>query len=96
MTSRRITVIAVAAVIAALVSALPPVIERLSPPAGLIRSVFPQLAFGGAPMDARTSEINLRFLDEEPGAAPPEFQRALARIFLRLSLADGRVFRRRQ
>ena len=37
MTSRRITVIAIAAAIAALVSILPPIIERLSPPTGLVR-----------------------------------------------------------
>ena len=66
MTSRRVTVIAVAAAIAALVSILPPIIERLSPPTGLVRSMFSQLAFGGPPIEARTSEINLRCLDEQP------------------------------
>ena len=66
MTSRRITAIAVAAAIAALVSILPPIIERLSPPTGVVRSMFSQLAFGGPPMDARTNEISLRFLDEQP------------------------------
>ena len=65
MTSRRVTVIAVAAAIAALVSILPPIIERLSPPTGLVRSMFTNLAFGGAPTDTRTNEINLRFLDEQ-------------------------------
>jgi hypothetical protein len=65
MTSRPAIGLAVCAAIAALMSALPPIIERLSPPAGLVRSVFPQLAFGGAPIDARTTEINLRFLDEQ-------------------------------
>src|SRR4029453_11613928 len=66
MTSRRVTAIAVAAAIAALVSILPPIIERLSPPTGLVRSVFSQKAFGGVPTDGRTDEINLRFLDEQP------------------------------
>ena len=59
--------------IAALLSALPPIIERLSPQTGLIRSVFSQPAFGGAPIDARTSEINLRFLDEQPGLPRQNF-----------------------
>ena len=64
MISRPAAGIAVCAAIAVLLSALPPVIEQLSPPAGLVRSVFQQLSFGGAPMDATTPEINLRFLDE--------------------------------
>jgi hypothetical protein len=66
MTSRPAIGLVIGAAIVALVSALPWTIESLSPPAGLVRSVFPQLAFGGAPVVAVTSEINLRFLDDEP------------------------------
>src|SRR4029453_7150113 len=73
MTSRRVTAIAVAAAIAALVSILPPIIERLSPPTGLVRSVFSQKAFGGVPTDGRTDEINLRFLDEQPSLPRQNF-----------------------
>jgi len=64
MSSRPAIGIAVFAAIAALVSSLPPVIERLSPETGLVRSVFTQRGFGGAPIDARTSAINLAFLDD--------------------------------
>jgi len=73
MTSRRVTAIAVAAAIAALVSILPPIIQRLSPPTGLVRSVFSQLAFGGVPTDGQTNEINLRFLDEQPSLPRQNF-----------------------
>jgi hypothetical protein len=64
MTSRPAIGIAVFAALAALVSGLPLVIERLSPETGLVRSFFTQRGFGGVPIEARTSEINLAFLDE--------------------------------
>lgn len=64
MNSRPALGIAVFAAIALLVSALPLVIERLSPETGLMRSVFTERGFGGAPSEARTSAINLAFLDE--------------------------------
>src|SRR5262245_48845906 len=73
MTSRRIAILAVGAAIATLVSILPPIIERLSPTTGLVRSLFATVAFGGAPVDARTNEINLRFLDEQPSLARQNF-----------------------
>jgi hypothetical protein len=62
MTSRPILAIAISAVLVAIVSAFPPVVERLSPP-GLTRSVFTQLGFAGTPAEARTFDINLTFLD---------------------------------
>ena len=73
MRSRAAIIIAVCAMVAALASVLPPIIEKLSPPTGLVRSVFPQLAFAGAPADARTPEINLRFLDENPALPRQNF-----------------------
>ena len=42
-----------------------PIVERLLPATGLTRSVFTQPGFGGVPDEARTSEINLGFLDEQ-------------------------------
>jgi hypothetical protein len=65
MKPRVVLALAICAALAAAVSGLPPIIEALSTPTGLTRWVFPQVAFGGAPAEARTSEINLRFLDEQ-------------------------------
>ena len=65
MRSRLILGAAMCAAVAALVSAFPPIVERLSPPAGLTRTVFTQVGFAGVPIEAPTSEINLRFLDEQ-------------------------------
>ena len=80
MTSRPAIGIAVAAAIAALVSALPPIIERLSPPTGLVRSVFPQPGIrrraDGCANDRNQSEIPRR----AARTPPSEFQREMARI----------------
>jgi hypothetical protein len=57
--------VAVAAAVAVIVTALPLLVERFSPPAGLARSAFTQVGFRGVPIEARTTEINLRFLDEQ-------------------------------
>jgi hypothetical protein len=65
MKSRLMWSVAVAAGLALIVTALPPVLERFSPPAGVARSVFTQVGFRGVPIEARTAEINLRFLDEQ-------------------------------
>ena len=65
MTSRRILVVAICAAFVAIVSAFPPIVERLSPPTGLTRSVFTQVGFSGVPIEARTSDISLGFLDEQ-------------------------------
>ena len=65
MTLRRNVGLAACAVFAAIVSVLPPVIERLAPPAGLRRSVFTQTGFRGAPAEARAFDINLNFLNEQ-------------------------------
>lgn len=73
MTSPRALGLAICAATAALVSALPPIVERLSPSTGLVRSVFPQVGFAGPPQDARTFEINLRFLDESAGLPRQNF-----------------------
>lgn len=65
MKSRLILGAAMCAAVAAIVSAFPPIVERLSPPAGLTRTAFTQVGFAGVPIEAGTSEINLRFLDEQ-------------------------------
>src|SRR5687768_7965712 len=65
MTLRRNVGLAACAVFAAIVSVLPPVIERLAPPAGLRRSVFTQTGFRGAPEEGRTFDINLNFVNEQ-------------------------------
>src|SRR5688572_20818599 len=65
MRSRSVWSVAVAAGLALIVTALPPIVERFSPPAGLARSVFTQVGFRGVPIEARTAEIDLRFLDEQ-------------------------------
>jgi hypothetical protein len=66
MRSRLVLSGAISVVVVGLVSAFPPIVERLSPPAGLTRTMFTQVGFAGIPNDAYTSEINLRFLDEQP------------------------------
>src|SRR5688572_29883942 len=65
MKSRLMWTVAVAGGLALIVTALPPILERFSPPAGVARSVFTQVGFRGVPIEARTAEINLRFLDEQ-------------------------------
>ena len=55
----------IAAALAAVVTAVPPAVERLSPPAGLSRSFFTEVGFRGVPIEARADAIDLRFLDEE-------------------------------
>ncbi len=77
-------IVAIAAGLAAIVTALPPLVERFSPPAGLNRSVFTQVEFGGVPVEARTGEINLRFLDDQP-ALPRQNFSARWRGFFHLS-----------
>jgi hypothetical protein len=57
--------VAIAGAVAIIATAAPPLVERFSPPAGLTRSVFTQVGFGGVPIDARTTEINLSFLDAD-------------------------------
>lgn len=64
-TLRRHAGLAVCAVVAAAASVLPPLIERVSPKPGLIRFVFTQTGFRGAPSEARTVDINLNFLNEQ-------------------------------
>ena len=64
MTSRRFAMAAGAAVI--VITILPLVIGRLAPQPGLTRSLYANAAFEGPPAEARTSEINLRFLDDQP------------------------------
>jgi len=65
MRSRPIRGLAICAAFVAILSVFPPIVERLSPPAGLTRSVFTQVGFGGVPLEARTFEINLGFLDQD-------------------------------
>ena len=65
MRSRWMWSVAIAAALAAIVTAVPPAVERFSPTAGLARSVFTVVGFRGVPIEARTTEINLRFLDED-------------------------------
>src|SRR5262245_22501884 len=65
MKSRAAIGIAVSAALAVLLTALPPIVEKVSPSAGLVRSVFTQRGFGGAPIESRTSAIDLGFLDED-------------------------------
>ena len=84
MTSRPLRGLAVCAAFVAMLSAFPPIVERLLPPTGLTRSVFTQVGFRGVPVDASTFDINLGFLDQDSDPAPPELLRTLARIFLRV------------
>jgi hypothetical protein len=46
--------------------AFPPVLEWFGPRTGLIRTFYSQPAFSGTPIEERTSEINLAFLDARP------------------------------
>ena len=57
--------VAIAAALAAVVTAVPPAVERFSPAAGLSRSLFTEVGFRGVPIQARADAIDLRFLDEE-------------------------------
>ena len=88
MTSRRVSAIAVAAAIAALVSILPPIIERLSPPTGLVRSVFSQLAFSGPPIGCANGRNQPAISRRAAFTPPTELQRSMARLFLRAARAD--------
>jgi hypothetical protein len=65
MKSRTAKALAVCAVVAAIVYAFPPIVERLLPQTGLTRSVFSEVGFRGVPTDARTFNIDLRFVDEQ-------------------------------
>jgi hypothetical protein len=66
MTSRPLRGLAMCAALLAILSAWPPIVERLSPPAGLTRSFFSQAGFRGVPIDATAFNINLGFLDQDP------------------------------
>ena len=66
MTSRPARGLAVCAAFVSILSAFPPIVERLLPPTGLTRSVFTQVGFRGVPVDASTFDINLGFLDQDP------------------------------
>ncbi len=63
MNSRRTWSVAVA--LALIVTALPPLVEQFSPPAGLVRYLFTQVGFGGVPIEAPTTDINLSFIDDD-------------------------------
>lgn len=63
-TLTRVTLLYAAAI--GVVSVLPPVIEALLPRPGLIRSLYPQSDFSGTPIESRTTELSLRFLDDSP------------------------------
>ena len=65
MTSRDRRLIAIGAAIAALLTAFPIAVDRTAPRTGLLRTFFAQVGFGGVPTEERTSEINLRFLDQQ-------------------------------
>jgi hypothetical protein len=54
------------AALLAVISALPPLTERLLPQAGVTRTFYALPGFGGPPLEARTTEIGLGFLDEDP------------------------------
>ena len=73
--------LAVGAALAAIVSVVPPIIERLSPPSGLARFVFTQTEFRGAPAEARTVEINLNFLNEQPNLPRQNFSARWRGVF---------------
>ena len=66
MTSRPVRGLAVCIAFVAILSAFPPIVERLLPPTGLTRSVFTQVGFRGVPVDASTFDIDLGFLDRDP------------------------------
>ena len=65
MRSRLVVGAAICVALLGVVSVFPSLVERWTPQAGLTRTVFTQAGFAGVPNDARTSEINLRFLDEQ-------------------------------
>ena len=66
MTSRGMRLMAAAVVLLlAAISAFPALVERALPDAGVTRSFFALPGFGGPPIESRTTEINLRFLDED-------------------------------
>lgn len=73
MTSRDKRVLAIGAAIAVLLTAFPIAVERTTPRTGLVRTFFAQVGFGGVPVEERTSEINLRFLDEQPNLPRQNF-----------------------
>ena len=66
MTPRATRILAICAGIAGLLTVYPTAVDRTAPRTGLVRTFFAQLGFAGVPIDERTSEINLRFLDEQP------------------------------
>ncbi len=66
MKSRAVILVASAVALTAALSLLPLLLEWMVPHAGLTRSFFALPGFGGPPIEARTTEINLRFLDAEP------------------------------
>ena len=70
-TLTRATVFYAAATV--ILSVLPPIIEWFSPRPGLIRSLYAQNDFSGGFVDARTTEISLRFLDESPALPRQHF-----------------------
>ncbi|HET9468852.1 MAG TPA: PA14 domain-containing protein, partial [Vicinamibacterales bacterium] len=73
MTSRDKRVLAIGAAIAVLLTAFPIAVDRTTPRTGLVRTFFAQVGFGGVPVEERTSEINLRFLDEQPNLPRQNF-----------------------
>ena len=54
------------AAFAAAWAAFPAVVEWFVPATGLTRTFYPQPAFSGTPLEDRTTEINLAFLDTRP------------------------------
>lgn len=66
MRSRALVLAGGIVALTAALSLLPVFLEWLVPHAGLTRSFFALPGFGGPPLEARTTEINLRFLDEQP------------------------------
>ncbi len=56
-----------------IVSALPAIIEAVTPRPGLVRSFYPRSDFSGAPIEARTTELSLRFLDDSPALPRQQF-----------------------
>lgn len=64
MRSRDKRALVIGAALTVLLTAFPMVVDRTAPPTGLVRTFFAQVGFGGVPTEERTSEINLRFLDE--------------------------------
>ena len=66
MNRRPALLLAMCVAAAAAFSLYPALVRWMSPEEGLIRSFHALPAFGGPPVEARTTEINLRFLDEQP------------------------------